>query len=89
MSTPFDHRATPLPQDYFERKYGTSRVTLWRYRRAGLPAIVVGNKVFIREQDFCEFLDRMNGKTVTVPANPNEESATLSAVPVKNGRRKG
>ena len=71
MSTTFDHRQTPLPQDYFERKYGTSRVTIWRYRRAGLPAIVVGNKVFIREQDFCEFLEKMNGQTVS--AAPNKE----------------
>jgi hypothetical protein len=73
MSAPFDYHNTPLPQDYFERKFGTSRVTIWRYRRGGLPAIVVGSKVFIREQDFCEFLERMNGKTVS--AAPKKEAA--------------
>ncbi len=71
MNTPFDHHSTPLPQDYFERKYGTSRVTIWRYRRAGLPAIVVGSKVFIREKASCEFLEKMNGQTVS--AAPNRE----------------
>lgn len=65
MSATFDHHDTPLPQEFFERKYGTSRVTLWRYRRAKLPAIVVGSKVFIKESDFVSFLERMNGKTVS------------------------
>jgi hypothetical protein len=64
MTSTFDPRDTPLPQDFFERKYGTSRVTLWRYRGAGLPAIVVGAKVFIRESDFVAFLEKMNGQTV-------------------------
>lgn len=61
----FDHHDTPLPLDYFERKYGTSRTTLWRYRKAGLSAIGVGAKTFIRESDFVAFLERMNGQTVT------------------------
>jgi len=56
---------SPLPQDYFVRKFGTSRVTIWRYRRAGLPAIVVGSKIFIRESDFVSFLVGMNGRTAT------------------------
>ena len=73
MKTPFDHHSTPLPQDYFCRKYGTSRVLIWRYRRAGLPAIVVGSKVFIKESDFLSFLERMNGQTVS--AAPNKETA--------------
>ncbi len=71
MNKPFDYQDTPLPQDYFERKYGTSRVSIWRYRRAGLPAIVVGHKVFIREKEFCEFLEKMNGTTVS--SSPNKE----------------
>jgi hypothetical protein len=71
MSTLFDHRDTPLPQEYFERKYDTSRVTIWRYRRAGLPAIVVGSKVFIKESDFVTFLQRMNGQTIS--AAPSEK----------------
>jgi hypothetical protein len=62
---PFDPRDTPLPLDFFERKYGLSRTTLWRFRRAGLPAVGVGNKVFVKESDFAGFLERMNGKTVS------------------------
>lgn len=71
MNTSFDHHDTPLPQDYFERKYGTSRVLIWRYRRAGLPAIVVGSKIFIKESDFVSFLQLMNGQTIS--AAPNRE----------------
>jgi len=73
MNAPFDHSQTPMPQDYFERKYRASRVTLWRYRRAGLPAIIVGRKVFIRENDFVSFLDKMHGRTAS--AAPNKEAA--------------
>jgi hypothetical protein len=64
MNTPFDHRDTPLPLDYYERKYDVSRTTIWRYRKAGLPAVGVGAKCFVRESDFVEFLERMNGQTV-------------------------
>jgi hypothetical protein len=49
---------TPLPSDYFEKKYNLSRTTLWRYRRA------VGAKIFVKENDFVAFLERMNGQTV-------------------------
>jgi hypothetical protein len=63
MTSPFDHRDTPLPQDYYEHKYNVSRTTLWRYRKAGLHAIVVGAKIFIRESDFVAFLQIMNGRT--------------------------
>ena len=42
--TLFDPKDTPLPLDYFERKYHISRTTLWRYRKAGLPALGVGAK---------------------------------------------
>lgn len=72
MSAPFDHRDTPLPLDYYERKYNVSRTTLWRYRKAGLPAVGVGAKCFVRESDFVSFLERMNGQTV-------------SAAPLKQG----
>jgi hypothetical protein len=73
MSTnTFDPRDVPLPLDYFERKYNVSRTTLWRYRKAGLPAVGVGAKCFVRESDFVAFLQKMNGKTV--PANPNKEA---------------
>jgi hypothetical protein len=74
MSEPFNHHDTPLPLDYFERKYGVSRTTLWRYRRAGLEAIGVGAKCFIRESDFVAFLQKMDGKTV-------------SAAPIKSGTK--
>jgi hypothetical protein len=73
-TTTFDHRDTPLPLGYYERKYAISRTTLWRYRRAGLPAVGVGAKTFIRESDFVSFLERMNGQTV-------------NAAPLKSGTK--
>jgi len=77
MLTTFDHRDTPLPLSYFEAKYQLSRVTLWRYRKAGLPALGVGAKTFIKESDFVAFLERMNGKTA---------SAMPLKVPTKEAR---
>jgi len=65
MSTNFDYHDTPLPLTYYEKKYNLSRTTLWRYRNAGLPAIGVGAKTFIRESEFVAFLERMNGQTVS------------------------
>jgi hypothetical protein len=62
MSVSFDPKDTPLPLSFFQSKYGVSRVTIWRYRRVGLPTIKVGGKPFIRESDFVAFLERMNGK---------------------------
>jgi hypothetical protein len=64
----FNPRDCPLPLDFYERKYGVSRTTLWRYRKAGLPAVGVGAKCFVRESDFVAFLEKMNGQTVN--ANP-------------------
>ncbi len=75
MNEPFNHRDTPLPLDYYERKYDTSRTTLWRYRKAGLPAICVGAKTFIRESDFVAFLERMNGQTVNATPLKSREGA--------------
>jgi hypothetical protein len=75
MKEPFDHHDTPLPLDYYGRKYGTSRTTLWRYRKAGLPAIGVGAKTFIRESDFVAFLERMNGQTVSATPLKSREVA--------------
>jgi hypothetical protein len=68
MDTPSNYKDTPLPLSYFEKKYDLSRLTLWRYRRAGLPAVGVGAKIFIRESDFVAFLHRMNGQTAK-PSN--------------------
>jgi hypothetical protein len=65
MISTFDHRDTPLPLSYFEKKYSLSRTTLWRYRKAGLPSIGVGAKTFIKESDFVAFLERMNGSSVS------------------------
>jgi len=67
MTTNFDHRDTPMPISFFENKYCISRITLWRYRRAGLPSIRVGAKLFVRESDFVAFLEKMNGTSVPVP----------------------
>jgi len=61
----FNPRDCPLPLDFYEHKYGVSRTTLWRYRKAGLPAVGVGAKCFVRESDFVAFLERMNGQTVS------------------------
>ena len=65
MNRPFDPSDTPLPLDYYQRKYGLSRTGLWRARKAGLPAIHVGAKCFVRESDFVAFLERMNGQTIS------------------------
>jgi len=74
MSAPFDLRDTPLPLEYYERKYQLSRTTLWRYRKAGLSAVGVGAKCFVRESDFVAFLQRMGRQTI-------------SAAPVEQGRQ--
>jgi hypothetical protein len=65
MKRTFDRQDTPLPLDYYERKYCTGRTTLWRYRNAGLPYVRVGRKCFVRESDFVAFLQRMNAKRRT------------------------
>ena len=77
MSTTFDHRDTPLPISFYENKYQLSRVALWRYRRAGLPAVGVGAKTFIRESDFVAFLEKMNGKTVSVTPSKSESQGNV------------
>jgi hypothetical protein len=66
----FDYKDTPMPSSYFFRKYCISRVQFWRYRRAGLKAIAVGAKIFVRESDFVAFLERMDGQTVTATRPP-------------------
>lgn len=73
MITKFDHHDTPMPLAYYERKYGTSRTTLWRYRKAGLNSIGVGAKTFVRESDFVAFLERMNGQTVSAVSLKNQQ----------------
>lgn len=75
MQTHFDPKDTPLPLDYYGRKYNLSRTTLWRYRKAGLPAVGVGAKTFIRESEFIAWLEKMNGQTVSVTANKTGSEA--------------
>ena len=77
MHETFDPRDTPLPLDYYERKYNVSRTTLWRYRKAGLPAVGVGAKTFVRESDFVAFLEKMNGQTVSAAPlqSPTQDNA--------------
>lgn len=65
IQTKFDPQDCPLPLDFFERKYQVSRTTIWRYRTAGLPALGVGAKTFIRESDFVAFLEKMHGTTIS------------------------
>ena len=74
MTHPFNHHDTPMPLSYYERKYDTSRTTLWRYRKAGLTAIAVGAKTFVRESDFVAFLERMNGQTVSAGSLKNQQA---------------
>jgi hypothetical protein len=70
MHSIFDLKDTPLPLGFFERKYNVSRTTMWRYRKAGLAAIGVGAKTFVRESDFIAFLERMDGQTASAtPVN--------------------
>ncbi|MGE3313048.1 MAG: helix-turn-helix domain-containing protein [Limisphaerales bacterium] len=55
----FDPKDPPLPLEFFQTRYQLSRTTLWRYRRAGLHAIGVGAKTFIRESDLVRVLTQM------------------------------
>lgn len=74
MNTNFDHRDTPLPTSYFEKKYNLSRVTIWRYRRAGLPAVGVGSKIWIKESDFLTFIQARNGQTISAASQKTQEA---------------
>ncbi len=65
---PFDPKDPPLPLEFFETRYQLSRTTLWRYRRAGLRAIGVGTKTFVRESDFVRFLGAMNDRRAPATA---------------------
>lgn len=53
-----------MPLDFFLRRYGISRTTVWRWRKNGLPTLQVGAKIFCFESDFILFLQKMDGQTV-------------------------
>ena len=77
MSAAYDPKDCPLPADYICRKFNLSRTTLWRWRRAGLPAQSVGAKLFVRERDVIEFIARMSGTTVS--AAPSKQGSPRRA----------
>lgn len=76
-SPPFDPKDTPMPMNYFLKKYNLSRTTFWRYRRAGLPALGVGAKTFVRESDFVAFLERKQ-PDVPIDSQANEMEVPIS-----------
>ncbi len=51
-----------MPASYILRKYEVSRTTLWRWRRAGLPVLQVGAKLFIKEGDIAQFIADQSAK---------------------------
>lgn len=57
-----------LPLERFPQKYNLSHVTIWKYRRAGLPTLTIGRKIFIRESAFVAFAEKNNGKTISAMA---------------------
>jgi hypothetical protein len=71
---PFDPQDPPLPLEFFQTRYQLSRTTLYRYRVAGLRAIGVGAKTFVRESDLVRFLTEMtrHRKTSAAPAQEGQ-----------------
>lgn len=53
----FDAKDCPVPLQFFFKRYGVSRTTVWRWRKEGLPVSQVGAKLFCRESDFVRFLE--------------------------------
>jgi hypothetical protein len=62
MTQGFDPKDSPLPLDFFLRRYGLSRSTAWRWRKSGLPTLHVGAKIFCRESAFVKFLEAQTAK---------------------------
>lgn len=52
-----DPKDCPLPLDFFLRRYGLSRTTVWRWRKQGLPMLQVGAKIFCRESELVRFME--------------------------------
>lgn len=50
----------PMPADFICRRLNISRTTFWRWRKAGLPVLTVGGKLFVRETQVIHFMERMS-----------------------------
>jgi len=48
---------TPLPAQFYLRKYNVSRTTWWRWTKRGLRVLQVGQKQFVTESEFLRFLE--------------------------------
>ncbi len=56
----------PLPADFIMKKFGLSRTSLWRWRKAGLPCQSVGAKLFLKESDVARFIAEQDAKTKSI-----------------------
>jgi hypothetical protein len=59
----FDPRDIPLPLSYYQRTYGASRTTFWRWEKQGLRILHVGGKRFIRPSDWVGFIEQQHANT--------------------------
>jgi hypothetical protein len=53
---------TPLPTSHFQRKYGVSRTSLWRWEQLGLRILHVAGKRFVRPSDWCAFIESQDAR---------------------------
>jgi len=65
-----DPQDCPLPLEYYLQRYGISRTTAWRWRRAGLPTLQVGAKIFCRESEFVRFMEAQSAKGQKAAESP-------------------
>jgi hypothetical protein len=62
MTQAFDPKDSPLPLDFFLRRYAISRTTARRWRKNGLATLQVGSKIFCRESEFVRFMETQAAK---------------------------